>query len=255
MTELELLYDHYKETTSLVADLRAVRNKTFLAVLICLLALAVLNPRADELLQAISTGILSFAATERIESPVAIMSGVAFNALLWTVLCLSLVHYYRMSSHTHRLYVYLALLENRMNAILGKVTIAREGAYYYGALESGNGLRCFLHGCADSSSCTTCCCNLAFEREGKFLCSTVAKNEKEKFHARSGGIRLVNSLFRFAVPSVGSLICLYRIWEEWSGLPWDGSPVAVVGFGIDALLCLFALGILIIGGGLRGWEL
>jgi hypothetical protein len=117
---LEILYDHYKETCSITAEVIKRRDKLIIYVVLTT-TLLVLQGVLPEVSSETLSNILShqFGVTTSIDLSV-------IGSLLWFVLLLLLLRYFQSSMFVERQYPYIHKLEEE----IGGGVLAREGKAY-----------------------------------------------------------------------------------------------------------------------------
>lgn len=114
MEHLELLYDHYKETYSLVKARLDERNKLFIyiVILLCVLSLFILNPE----------GLLA-TLSEWLDENYHLKINMEVNiiqSLLWFIVLYVTIRYYQANSYIERLYKYIHSLEATISSLTGR---------------------------------------------------------------------------------------------------------------------------------------
>lgn len=123
MGNLELLYNHYKDTNHIIKEHINQRNKFFVLVLFVI---------AFQFIFAISPESIFFLITEIIRNRFKIdISGQAIiiQNLLWIILLYLTARYYQSSIYIERLYKYIHAIETRISSFSG-TSINRESEEY-----------------------------------------------------------------------------------------------------------------------------
>lgn len=123
MNNLELLYDHYKDSYELSRESQIERNKLFiiLTVIIALQFLFIVEP--DSLLHTLSNWLNeSFKISITVEFNI-------IQSVLWFILLYFTIRYYQVNTYIERQYRYLHKLEEAISCLTGS-EFNREGFNY-----------------------------------------------------------------------------------------------------------------------------
>lgn len=125
---LEIYYDHYRETNNLSKEAQSRRNKNY--AMLCLLeAISFMMVRNPDLI----CGILNDATKIKLETTIQISNGI-IQTLVWILIAYVLVRYIQDVLYIERQYEYLNALEQKIVELLGEKEtnsiFAREGDYY-----------------------------------------------------------------------------------------------------------------------------
>ena len=123
MDSLELLYDHYKETYSLVKTRLDERNKLFILTIfmLCILSLFMVNP--ESLITTLSKWLADNYHLE-INMEISII-----QSLIWFVVLYFTIRYYQTTTYIERLYAYIHKLEKTISEFSGQ-PFTRESQSY-----------------------------------------------------------------------------------------------------------------------------
>lgn len=106
MENLEIAYDHYKETFTYVKEAEKDRNKIFIIVSLLITALYLFAIEPDSLYQVINDFI-----TEQWQISVNVGFGTV-QSLLWVILLFYSIRYFQINTYIERQYTYLHKLES-----------------------------------------------------------------------------------------------------------------------------------------------
>lgn len=119
-----ILYDHYKDTCSIIGEAVKRRDRAMLFVIIsaAFFAFQTIFPSAAD--HAV-TDYLSFKFGLTLQVNLSVIGNV-----VWVLVLLFTLRYFQTAVFVERQYAYLHQLEDRLNKILGQSLITREGKFY-----------------------------------------------------------------------------------------------------------------------------
>lgn len=123
MDDLEIAYDHYKETFTLIKDSEKDRNKIFIILCLLIAGLYLLATEPNSLFQVLKDLVKEYGKTS-INFSISIV-----QSLLWIVLLFYSMRYFQVNSYIERQYNYLHIIEEEINAKI-EFTFCREGKSY-----------------------------------------------------------------------------------------------------------------------------
>ena len=106
MDNLEIAYDHYKETFTYVKEAEKDRNKIFIIVALLITALYLFAIEPDSLYQVVNDFI-----TEQWQISINVGFGTV-QSLLWVILLFYSIRYFQINTYIERQYTYLHKLES-----------------------------------------------------------------------------------------------------------------------------------------------
>lgn len=121
---IDLLYDHYKDTCSLIGSASGRRDRLMLLV-VAILALS----SVQTFFPTIAGDVLAHYLASQYGLHKSIDLALLGN-LIWFLLLLFTIRYFQTATYVERQYAYLHILENRLNESLGGSLITREGKSY-----------------------------------------------------------------------------------------------------------------------------
>lgn len=122
--QTSIIYDHYKDTCSVIGDAVRRRDRTMLFVIIALGFFA---------FHAISPSTTDIAITEYLSFKFGLTTIFDLSVLgnvVWVLVLLFSLRYFQTSVFVERQYAYIHQLEDKVNKSLGEETITREGKSY-----------------------------------------------------------------------------------------------------------------------------
>ncbi|GAA0103200.1 hypothetical protein UT300012_39160 [Paraclostridium bifermentans] len=123
MEQLELAYDHYKDSFTLIREAEKERNKLFILVVLLVTALYLFAIEPNSLYQILKDLIKE-------HSKVSMNFGfTTIQSLLWIILLFYTIRYFQINSYINRQYDYLHRLENSIDDKVD-ITFNREGRGY-----------------------------------------------------------------------------------------------------------------------------
>ncbi len=124
---ISLIYDHYKDTCSIIGEAVKRRDRAMLLVIIAaaFFAFQTIFPSAADLAV---TDYLSFKFGLTFQVDLAIIGNV-----VWVLILMFTLRYFQTAVFVERQYKYLQQLENKLNDIIGQELITREGKAYLAA--------------------------------------------------------------------------------------------------------------------------
>lgn len=124
MDEVELLYDHYKESFSLSKEAQAQRNKDFiwLCILQALAFFAVIRPEQ-------AFGLILDGINSKLDMTLSLGNSV-IQTLLWTLNTYVMIRYIQNALYVERQYVYLKQLEEKLTVQCPNSIFTRESSHY-----------------------------------------------------------------------------------------------------------------------------
>jgi hypothetical protein len=123
MDALEIIYDHYKDTFTLIKDSEKERNKIFIILCLLITGLYLLAIEPNSLYQVLRDLVKEYGKTN-INFSIAIV-----QSLLWIVMLFYSMRYFQINSYIERQYNYLHIIEEEINEKI-KFTFSREGKGY-----------------------------------------------------------------------------------------------------------------------------
>lgn len=123
MDNLEISYDHYKETFGLIKENEKNRNKIFIILSILIAALYLLGVDPQN-----SYKTLNDLANEHLNIKIYFTSNIV-NTLIWIITLYFTVRYFQIVAHIERQYDYLHKIEEEINSKID-TTFSREGKSY-----------------------------------------------------------------------------------------------------------------------------
>lgn len=124
MDNIDILYDHYKETCSIVKKNEEKRNKLFIIVCILLGSLFLFSYDSNSII-----GLLQSWFKGNYNCDLMFSSNV-IQAFLWILLFIFTLRYFGLNINIDRNYSYIHNLENNINLCATKEIITREGKSY-----------------------------------------------------------------------------------------------------------------------------
>lgn len=118
------LYDHYKDTCSLISSASSRRDRLTLWVLAALALLAL-----EMLFPSLAKALLESLIKERLEATVSADLGL-LGSVIWLALLILSVRHFQTAAYVERSYTYLHALEDRLNNLFEPGFITREGKSY-----------------------------------------------------------------------------------------------------------------------------
>ncbi len=124
MDDLELLYDHYKETFSLSKEAQARRNKNFvyLCILEALSFLILIKPK--EIFELLNSGIKQEVNTTLV------IGNAVLQTLIWVMITYVMIRYVQDVLYIERQYDYLEKLEKEISKKASVNAFERESTNY-----------------------------------------------------------------------------------------------------------------------------
>jgi hypothetical protein len=123
MGNLEIVYDHYKDTFTLIKDSEKERNKIFIILCLLITGLYLLAIEPNSLFQVVKDLVKEYGKTS-INFSISIV-----QSLLWIVVLFYSMRYFQVNSYIERQYNYLHIIEEEINAKI-QFTFSREGKSY-----------------------------------------------------------------------------------------------------------------------------
>lgn len=123
MDKLELLYDHYKETFSIIKKSIDQRNRFFVMVFV-IMTLQFLFAASPESISSLIICIIKSAYEVDISNQMSIV-----QSFLWLILLYLTMRYYQTTVYIERQYKYIHSLEKNISD-LGEIQFDREGGNY-----------------------------------------------------------------------------------------------------------------------------
>lgn len=124
MQEIDVFYDHYKETFKLSKDAQAQRNRCF--VILCFLeAVSFLMIIHSDAATSILLGIINKSSEIQI-----VLGTTVIQTLLWILVAYTLIRYVQHNTYIERQYEYIAELEEHITKLLGGAKFDRESKNY-----------------------------------------------------------------------------------------------------------------------------
>lgn len=122
--KIETLYDHYKDTCSIIKDAVKRRDRLMIIVIatLGLFALQTIFPTASSLA---FNDFLNFKFGITFKLDLAIIGNI-----VWLLLLVFSLRYFQTATFVERQYPYLHELEDKLNKNFGENIITREGEYY-----------------------------------------------------------------------------------------------------------------------------
>lgn len=112
MQEIEVLYDHYKETLKLSKDAQTQQNKCF--VILCFLeAISFLMIIQSDVAISVFSGMISKYSESHI-----VLGLTIFQTLLWVLAAYTLIRYVQHNTYIERQYTYIEELESSISKSL-----------------------------------------------------------------------------------------------------------------------------------------
>lgn len=124
MEELEILYDHYKETCTISRENEKTRNKLFIIVCVIIGLLFMFSYDNNSIVGLIQSWFKGNYNCDLL------FSSNIIQAVLWIVLLFSTLRYLGLNINLDRSYSYIHQLEKRINKISSNPIITREGESY-----------------------------------------------------------------------------------------------------------------------------
>ncbi len=124
MEELEILYDHYKETCTISRENEKTRNKLFIIVCVIIGLLFMFSYDNNSVVGLIQSWFKGNYNCDLL------FSSNIIQAVLWIVLLFSTLRYLGLNINLDRSYSYIHQLEERINKISSNPIITREGESY-----------------------------------------------------------------------------------------------------------------------------
>ena len=126
MKDIDLLYDHYKDSFNLIRKSQAERNRFFiiLCILIALLFLFAVDPISTE--HTITTSLKEYLKINLN------FNNMIIQSLIWIVLLFFEIRYYQTNIYIERQYKYIHSLERRISS-LTNISFDRESNNYLGS--------------------------------------------------------------------------------------------------------------------------
>ena len=125
MNQLELAYDHYKDSFRLIKDAEKDRNKLFIILSLLVTSLYLFAIEPNSLLQIFNDLLKKYSKVD------INFSFIIIQSLLWLVLLFYTIRYFQINTYINRQYDYLHNLEKSIDNCL-EINFKREGEGYLG---------------------------------------------------------------------------------------------------------------------------
>lgn len=123
MDDLSIIYDHYKDTCTLIKNSEKERNKLFIILSLLITGLYLLAIEPNSLFQVIMDLVQEYGKIS-IRFSISIV-----QSLLWFVMLFYSMRFFQVNSYIERQYNYLHIIEGEINAKI-EFTFSREGKSY-----------------------------------------------------------------------------------------------------------------------------
>lgn len=124
MKELDILYDHYKETCAISRENEKIRNKLFIIVCIIVGLLFMFSYDNNSII-----GLMQSWVKGNYNCDLLFSSNI-IQAVLWIILFFSTLRYLGLNINLDRSYIYIHQLEEQINKVSSMPIITREGKNY-----------------------------------------------------------------------------------------------------------------------------
>lgn len=123
MERIDIKYDHYKDTFSLIKEDEKERNKLFIILSVVIVGLFLLATDPDTIYS-----VLNEMVSQHLKATVS-FGFYTIQTFLWFILLYYTIRYFQVNSGIERKYKYLHLIEEELESKLGS-TFSREGKSY-----------------------------------------------------------------------------------------------------------------------------
>jgi len=122
--QIEIIYDHYKETNQLRLDAQKRRNRSFMLSFVCEAISFLFLIRSDSTMSVFQSIVKTLYGVETI------IENDIVQTFLWLLIAVFLIKYIQETIYIERQYIYQSKIEKEIDVLLGTDFMGREGQEY-----------------------------------------------------------------------------------------------------------------------------